>query len=427
MIAAPSLLACAKTWGAIGALSFGGPAGQIALMQKTLVDEKKWIAPQQFSNGLNFCMLLPGPEAQQLATYCGWLLHGFRGACLAGALFIIPGALVMLALSFLYVTLGQTPAASGVLLGIKAVVLVIVIEALHRISKRALKMPSDWIIAALSFAALAFFQVPFPIVIIAAGFLGFWRAREIISGVSAPLPAGHVQRSVKIIIAGLCVWLAPLIAIILLLGPQSVFATLTLFFSKMAVVTFGGAYAVLSYVAQQAVENYQWLTPAEMTDGLGLAETTPGPLILVTQHVGFLAGWRQPEIFSPGIGAALAATLTTWATFIPSFVFILLGAPYVTQLSSRPKLAGALSGITAAVLGVILNMALWFALHVLFSQVRTLDWAFGTVQIPTVSTFQIVPMIIALIAATLTLRCHMNIPLVVLCGGALGFIASLII
>jgi chromate transporter len=427
MTAVPSLAECARTWGTIGALSFGGPAGQIALMQKTLVDEKKWIEPQQFSNGLNFCMLLPGPEAQQLATYCGWLLHGFRGACLAGALFIIPGALVMLALSFMYVTLGQTPAATGILLGIKAVVLVIVAEALHRISKRTLKQPSDWAIAACAFFALAFFQVPFPLVIIVAGLFGYWRAPENTTGSAITLPAGHLKRSAKVILIGLAVWLAPLGAIILLFGTQSVFASLTLFFSKMAVVTFGGAYAVLSYVAQQAVENYHWLSPAEMADGLGLAETTPGPLILVTQHVGFLAGWRQPELFSPAVGAALGAALTTWATFIPSFIFIMLGAPYVTQIGQRPKLAGALSGITAAVLGVILNMALWFALHVLFAQVDMATWGLGTVQMPTLSTFQTVPMIIAAIAAVLTLRLHFSMPLVVLCGGILGYVFSYLV
>jgi chromate transporter len=421
----PTLFECAKVWANIGIFSFGGPAGQIALMERTLVHERGWVKPDTFSNGLNFCMLLPGPEAQQLATYCGWLLHGRKGAWLAGLLFILPGALIMLGLSFLYVTVGQTPASIGILLGIKAVVLVVVVEALLRIAKRALKQTSDYAIALCAFIALAAFQLPFPIIIMSAAIIGVWRARDVIKKApSLPLPDGHIARLIRVFSGGIIIWLAPLACVFFVLGPESLFTSLSLFFSKMAVVTFGGAYAILSYVAQQAVETFRWISPAQMADGLGLAETTPGPLILVTQHVGFLAGWQTPEKFTPAFGGLLGAGLTTWATFVPSFIFIMMGAPYITQLSQRPKISAALSAITAAVLGVIANMALWFSIHVLFEKIAPLSWAMGKIDLPVYTSFQALPLIIAITAAILTFKYHVSTPIVVICGGLFGFIAT---
>jgi chromate transporter len=424
MIQSPTLFECAKVWANIGIFSFGGPAGQIALMERTLVAERGWIKPDLFSNGLNFCMLLPGPEAQQLATYCGWLLHGRIGAWLAGLLFILPGALIMLGLSFLYVTVGQTSVADGILLGIKAVVLVVVIEALLRIAKRALKRTSDYGIAIFAFIALAVFQITFPLIIIIAAVFGVWRARSIRADITtAPLPTGHISRLIRIFVSGMIIWLAPLACTFFIFGPESLFTTLSLFFSKMAVVTFGGAYAILSYVAQQAVETFHWVSPAQMADGLGLAETTPGPLILVTQHIGFLAAWQTPGQFSPTHAAILGASLTTWATFVPSFILILMGAPYVGQLSERPKISAALSAITAAVLGVIANMALWFSIHVLFAEVAKIPWALGKIEWPIYSSFQALPLGIAVAAAILTFKYHMSTPFVVICGGVIGFVA----
>lgn len=419
-----SMRALARLFGKIGCLSFGGPAGQIALMQRELVDQRQLIAPDRFNHALSFCMLLPGPEAQQLATYCGWLLHGRRGALAAGILFVLPGALVMLGLSYLYVTIGQSPWADGILLGIKAVVLAIVLEALLRVARRALKLRSDWLIAAAAFVALFFFDVPFPLVVLAAAIAGFWRAGAA-PGVAAATETGapHARYFLATLTLGLLLWLAPVAAIYTGFGETSVFTDIGLFFSKMSVVTFGGAYAVLNYVAQEAVQNYHWLTPAEMIDGLGLAETTPGPLILVLQHVGFLAGWRGTTGMSPLAGGLLGAGLASWVTFTPSILWILVGAPYVEKIRTNAKLTGALGAVTAAVVGVILNMALWFALHVLFRDVSTLTWGMVTTSVPVWSGFQPVAAGLSLAAGYLVLVRHVGIIKIIILGALLGFAA----
>ena len=356
-------------WLKLGFISFGGPAGQIAIMHRVLVDERKWIEEGRFLHALNFCVLLPGPEATKLATYIGWLLHGTRGGLAAGILFVLPGALVMLGLSILYAVGRGIPAVEGALYGIKAAVLVIVVEALIRIGKRALKTNFLVGVAAAAFIGIFFFALPFPLIVIAAALAGFFITRAPVGSAANSAPEGwrYVAKAIAI---GLVLWCAPLLLIGLALGTEHALMDIGMFFSKLAVVSFGGAYALLAYMAQQAVETHHWMTAPEMVDGLGLAETTPGPLILVTQFVGFLAGYRDPAPFGPLAGGTLAAALTTWVTFVPPIVLIFAGAPFVEQLRSNQRLSGALAAITAAVVGVILNLTVWFALHVLFGQVR---------------------------------------------------------
>jgi len=393
-------------WFKIGCLGFGGPAGQIALMHRILVDEKKWVEESRYLHALNFCMLLPGPEAQKLATYVGWLLHGTRGGLVAGILFVLPGALVMLAMSLLY-ALGQgIPAVDGALFGIKAAVLVIVVEALLRIGRRGLRTRLMLGVAAAAFVGIFFFALPFPLIVAVAGAIGFFtteRARRIEPRTENP---GAWRQAARATLVGLTLWLAPIALVVLALGTRHVLFDIAGFFSKLAVVSFGGAYALLAYMAQQAVETYGWMSAPEMVDGLGLAETLPGPLIKVTQFVGFLASYRDPAPFSPVAAAVLGSALTTWVTFVPPMMMIFAGAPFIEQLRSNARLSGALAAITAAVVGVILNLTLWFALHVLFARVEeaqagplrwyafdpaTLDWKAGG---------------LALVAAFLMLRLH---------------------
>lgn len=365
-----------RVWLRIGLISFGGPAGQIALMHKVLVEEKKWIDEARFLHALNFCMLLPGPEAQQLATYVGWLLHRTLGGLVAGILFVLPGALVILMLSLLYAAYGELPLIAAAFFGIKAVVLAVVAEALLRIGRRALRNRLHLGIAAAAFVGIFFFALPFPLIVVLAGLLGFLGAslgqnrtpREAVA--EKPIARRDRRASLRIALVCLALWLAPTAALLTVLGPDHVFAQIAVFFSKMAVVTFGGAYAVLAYVGQQAVETYGWLAPGEMLDGLGLAETTPGPLIMVVQFVGFLGAHRNPGALDPVGAGILGAVLTTWVTFLPCFSWIFLGAPYVEALRGNRKLDAALSGVTAAVVGVILNLALWFALHISFATVE---------------------------------------------------------
>ncbi|MSO70815.1 MAG: chromate efflux transporter [Alphaproteobacteria bacterium] len=363
-------------WTRIGLLSFGGPAGQIALMHRMLVEERKWIDENRFLRALNFCMLLPGPEAQQLATYIGWMLHGTRGGIAAGVLFVLPGALVVLLLSALYHATRDLSVVAGLFYGIKAAVLAIVLQALLRIAGRALKSRASWSLAAGAFLALFLFGVTFPLVILAAGGMGAVLgltpgATHAESPTVSLAPSGirSAGRTLAIAALWLALWLGPLAAILLWLGPGHIFAQIGSFFSTMAVVTFGGAYAVLAYVAQEAVQTYAWLTPGEMLDGLGLAETTPGPLILVLEFVGFLAAARDPGLLPPLLAGSLGAIWTLWVTFVPSIMWIIVGAPYVEALTRDKRLSGALTGITAAVVGVMANLALWFALHVLFRTV----------------------------------------------------------
>jgi chromate transporter len=357
-----------RTWLKIGCLGFGGPAGQIALMHRILVDEKKWIDEPRYLHALNFCMLLPGPEAQKLATYVGWLLHGVRGGLAAGILFVLPGALVMLAFSLMYVLGRGIPAVEGALFGIKAAVLVIVVEALLRIGRRALKTRLLVALAGFAFVGIFFFDLPFPLIVAAAAAVGFAttvKTRE----ASAARPGLWLQGA-RAAAVGTALWVAPVLVVVVMLGTGHVLFDIAAFFSKLAVVSFGGAYALLAYMAQQAVEAYGWMSAPEMVDGLGLAETLPGPLIKVTQFVGFLAAWRDPAPFTPLGAGVLGAALTTWVTFALPMMLIFTAAPFVEQLRSNQRLSGALAAVTAAVVGVILNLTIWFALHVLFARVE---------------------------------------------------------
>ncbi len=371
------------TWARIGCLGFGGPAGQIALMHRILVEEKRWISETRFLHALNYCMLLPGPEAQQLATYVGWLLHRTPGGLAAGVLFVLPGALVVLALSVVYARYQTLPLVTALFAGLKPAVLAVVVEAVLRIGRRALRTRFLVALAALAFLAIFALHVPFPAIVAGAGTIGFavarlrpvWlpppradageaRAADLATGAAHTQPSrGRALRTLGVW-GGL--WLVPVAFLHAWLGPDAVFSRIALFFSQAAVVTFGGAYAVLAYLAQAAVGTFGWLQPGEMLDGLGLAETTPGPLILVTQFVGFLAAYRHASGLDPLLAGVLGAALTTWVTFVPCFLWIFLGAPYMEALRGRRSLDGALAGITAAVVGVVLNLAVWFALHVVF-------------------------------------------------------------
>jgi chromate transporter len=393
-------------------------------MHRILVDEKKWIDEPRFLHALNFCMLLPGPEAQKLATYVGWLLHGTRGGLTAGILFVLPGALVMLAISLLYV-LGQgIPVVDGALFGIKAAVLVIVVEALLRIGRRALKTRLLYALAAFAFIGIFFLDLPFPLIVVIAALIGYFTTRG--TGVaSAPAP-GQWRRAALTAIVGVVLWWAPVALAALTLGTQHVMVDIGLFFSKLATVSFGGAYALLAYMAQQAVENYRWMSAPEMVDGLGFAETLPGPLIKVTQFVGFLGAWRNPEPFSPVMAAVLGSALTTWVTFVPPMLLIFAGAPFVEQLRANQRLSGALAAITAAVVGVVLNLTVWFVLHVLFATVveqraGPLRWfAFD----PT--TIDLKVGILAVVAAILAFRFHRGLVELVLVMAALGIAVRLL-
>jgi chromate transporter len=387
-----SLREAFQVWLRVACLSFGGPAGQIAVMHRILVEEKRWISESRFLHALNYCMLLPGPEAQQLATYIGWLMHRTLGGIMAGVLFVIPGIIAIMALSYVYAGYGNVPVIAALFFGLKAAVLAIVLEAVFRIGKRSLKNNVMMSIAAAAFIGIFFLNIPFPIIIFGAaliGFLGAWSgaaAFEIKSGhgngkqdggvvdslLGDELPEHarpSVARALRASSVWLVLWLVPVIVIILTLGSGNVFSQIAIFFSKMAMVTFGGAYAVLAYVAQQAVENYGWLKPGEMLDGLGMAETTPGPLIMVLQFVGFMAAFRDPGSLSPMLAGTLGGLLATWVTFTPCFLWIFLGAPFIEVLRGNKALNGALSAITAAVVGVVLNLAIWFALHTVFRDV----------------------------------------------------------
>jgi chromate transporter len=392
-----------RVWARIGFLSFGGPAGQIALMHREIVEERGWLTEKEYLSALNFCMLLPGPEAMQLATYAGWKLHGTRGGLAAGLLFVLPGALVVLALSMLYAGFGKLPLVEALFYGIKAAVLAIVVEALVRVARRAMRTPGDWVIAGLAFLALFVFGLPFPVVIIAAAAYGFWRGNGPAEEHTGGLPSWReLARTVTLWGA---VWLVPLAALALFLGPRHVLTEVGVFFSTLAIVTFGGAYAVLSYMAQAAVETRGWLSAAEMIDGLALAETTPGPLILVTQFVGYFAGLREMGSVWGGIAGAV---VTLWMTFAPCFLWIFAGAPYMEAIGRRPRLSGALASITAAVVGVILNLSLWFGLHVLFGQVDRLEGWFRP-WVPAWGNLDWFSLGLSVVAAVALLRFHLGI------------------
>ncbi|MES2443442.1 MAG: chromate efflux transporter [Pseudomonadota bacterium] len=425
----PSFAELVRVSSRIGWLSFGGPAGQIALMHRELVDERKWIGEAQFLGALNFCHLLPGPEAQQLATYIGWKLHGVRGGLAAGMLFIIPGAVVMLALSLLYVSAAQLGWFAALFLGVKAAVSAIVVQALIRVGGRALTTPFKRWLAFAAFLALFLFGLPFPLVVLGAGLIGVavaglrpdWlRLHEAPPAASGARP--RVWKTVATVAAWLAVWAAPMVLVLLLFGQGHVLWRVGLFFSQLAVVTFGGAYAVLAYMAQQAVETHGWLNAGEMADGLGLAETTPGPLILVTQHVGFMAGWREGGVLGHLGGGLAAAVLTTWVTFAPCFLWIFAFAPWIDRLQSATRLQGGLAALTAAVVGVIANLSLWFAVHVLFTRVAPLDWGPVHSLAPDWTSFDWRAGLLAAVAALLLIRLKRGVfeVLAVCAGGALA-------
>ena len=407
----------------IGLLSFGGPAGQIALMHRILVDEKEWLDEQSFLNALNFCMLLPGPEAMQLATFAGWRLRGISGGLIAGGLFVLPGAVVMLILSISYVAFSGTSMLSGIFLGVKAAILVVVVQALITLSRRALTQTQHYVISGAAFVGLFFLNLSYPVIVIASGVYGafflsaYHKGPQILSPEGAQIPqlsAFSFGRFAITLGVGLCLWLCPLVIVFWGIGVPFL-AELGWFFSKLALVTFGGAYAVLAYMAQDVVGAYGWLNPAQVLDGLGLAETTPGPLILVTQFVAFVAGFQQG-----GYALALmAVSLGLWVTFVPCFLWIFLGAPYVQRLSSQPRLWGALGAVTAAVVGVILNLSVWFALQVSFETVLELRMGLLTFWVPQLVSVDLRVLVIATLSAILIWRFKLALGWVLM--GAAGF------
>ncbi|WP_430389724.1 chromate efflux transporter [Blastomonas fulva] len=442
----PTMAEATRIWARIGLLSFGGPAGQIALMHRILVEEQRWLGEKRFLHALNYCMLLPGPEAMQLAVYIGWLMHRTLGGIIAGVLFVLPGVIAIMGLSWIYALYGNVGPVEALFFGLKAAVLAIVVQAVIRIGSRALKNGAMIAIAAASFVAIFGFAIPFPPIILVAGVIGFFGAR-------AGLPAFHgggghgkvgkvqvddadtllgeespehteVSRSYAFRISAvfLILWLAPVALLFAALGPANVFAQIAGFFSIMAVVTFGGAYAVLAYVAQEAVQNFGWLAPGEMLDGLGMAETTPGPLIMVTQFVGFMGAFREATGLSPLAAGTLGGLLTTWVTFTPCFLWIFLGAPFIERLRDNLVLTAALTAITAAVVGVILNLAVWFGLHVVFDEVRTIA-SFGLdFDVPVWSSINLAAAALVLAALVAVFRFKLG-PVMVLAGCALAGMA----
>jgi len=405
-----------QVWAKIGCLSFGGPAGQIALMHRELVEDKGWLSEKEYLAALNFCMLLPGPEAMQLATYAGWKLHGVKGGLAAGLLFVLPGAAIVLSLSVLYASFGQLPIIAALFYGVKAAVLAIVLEALLRVARRALKSNVDWAVAGLAFLALFCFDLPFPLIIVAAALFGFWRSNPVEPQSPDVLPP--TVNLIKTTLLWGAIWLVPLAALALVLGGDHVLTQIGVFFSKLAVVTFGGAYAVLSYMAQAAVVDKNWLQPQQMIDGLGLAETTPGPLILVTEFVAYMAAYGKLGSVWAGVCGAM---VSLWMTFAPCFLFIFAGAPYIDAIGQRPKLAGALASITAAVVGVILNLSLWFALHVLFARVERLGTGWFRPWQPDWPSFDAFAAVLGAVASVLLLRWHLGIiRTLMVCAGVGG-------
>ncbi len=436
-------------WLRVALLSFGGPAGQIAVMHRILVEEKKWIGEQRFLHALNYCMMLPGPEAQQLATYIGWLMHRTKGGLVAGSLFVLPGFLAILVLSYLYAALGSVGLVEGLFFGLKAAVFAVVLNAVVRVGQRALRNRIMLGLSTAAFVAIFFFEVPFPLIILSAAVIGYWGGRR---GLSAfQVGGGHGDGalglsdsesmlgeglpdharpdrswSLRISAIFLLLWLTPVVLLLFTLGGENVFSQIAIFFSKMAVVTFGGAYAVLGYVAQETVQNYGWLAPGEMLDGLGMAETTPGPLIQVVQFVGFMGAYREATGIDPMLAATLAAVLTTWVTFVPCFLWIFLGAPYVERLRDNRALSAALTAITAAVVGVILNLAIWFGIHVIFAEVEVRHAIGARLLLPDFATLDLLSLLLA--AGAMAAIFYFNVGVLKVLGSCalLGVLASLV-
>jgi len=420
---APSFHEVVRSFAHIGLLSFGGPSAQIALMHRIIVDEKKWLDEPHYLSALSFCMLLPGPEAMQLATYVGWRLHGFAGGLAAGLLFVLPGALVVLALSMIYAAFGTVPLVEALFFGIKAAVLVIVVEALLRIARRALTLRVHWIIAALSFVTIFFFALPFPLIVFAAALFGFFHVPSAaLSAKIAPAPPLIApSRTLRTVTLWLAAWLVPLAGIVAAFGRDHVLSQLSVLFSKLAIVTFGGAYAALAYLGQDVVARYGWIDATAMMDGLGLAETTPGPLILVTEFVGYLAAYRNGG-GPPLLMGLLGALVALWATFVPCFLWIFAGAPYIDWITRQPRLRCALHAITAAVVGVILNLAVWFALHVFFTSVTLREIGPLKLWTPALSSVDGRVVVLAAVAATLIFWRRWDIPAVLGITSALALL-----
>jgi chromate transporter len=416
----PTLRQSTATWCKIGLLSFGGPAAQIALMHREIVENKKWLSEDQFLNALNFCMLLPGPEAMQLATYSGWRINGTLGGLIAGLLFVLPGAFLITLLAVIYAFFGDVPLINSLFLGVKATVVVIVIQALLKVSKKALKTHYHTSIAVTAFISIFFFNLPYPFIIFVSAFFGYLILPNKIN-VKQVQQSQPLTKTLKTILAWLVVWWIPIL-LVYLISDQKILTEITIFFSKLAVVTFGGAYAVLSYMAQDVVITKDWLTAGQMMDGLGLAETTPGPLILVTEFVGFLAAFQEGGIKL----ALIAGFLTLWVTFIPCFLWIFAGAPYIDWISSQPRLHGALSAITAAVVGVILNLSIWFMLHVFFEKIS--DVQFGPINLlwPNFSYINVPAIFLTSISIWLIIKLKWNIASVLLINASLALLQSLI-
>ncbi|MGH1426839.1 MAG: chromate efflux transporter [Arenicella sp.] len=414
----PSLMEATLVWAKIGLLSFGGPAAQIALMHKLIVEQLKWLREKDFINALSFCMLLPGPEAMQLAIYAGWKLHGRVGGLIAGTLFVLPGAIIILTLAIAYALVGEVSLIQALFLGVKAAVLIIVIQSLLKISKKALNNGSQKIIALLAFIGIFFLNISYPLIVLAAalfGLLNAWHVKnEEVQLFSKP--KGGMSLVLTVLI-GLCVWWLPLFAIDYFFE-QKILADIGMFFSRLAVVTFGGAYAVLAYMGQDVVNYWGWLSAGEMMDGLGLAETTPGPLILVTEFVGFLAAYREGGLL---LGFA-GAIITLWVTFVPCFIWIFAGAPYIEWISSQPKLKGALDAISGAVVGVILNLSVWFALHVLFTRVSAQQHGILTLWQPELSSIDWRVMLLTILCGILSLKCQWSIGKVLIASSISGMI-----
>lgn len=416
---APTFREATRTWAYIGLNSFGGPAGQIAVMHRVLVDDKRWVSEERFLHALNYCMLLPGPEAQQLATYIGWLLNGWRGGLVAGTLFVIPGTAVIMVLSYIYAGFHEITAVQALFFGLKAAVLAIVVEAVLRIGKRALKGRFSVGTAIVAFVAIFFFNLPFPAIILGAALVGLarhrWISRE---GANPPLQADSQStmdarppspaRSVRVLAIWCVLWFAPIVVLRGLGDSGETYVQIGAFFSRAAVVTFGGAYSVLAYIAQQAVATYGWLQPGEMVDGLAMAETTPGPLIMVVQFVGFMAAFRDPGGLPPLLAGTFGGLLATWVTFAPCFLWIFLGAPYIEYLRGNRSLNAALSSITAAVVGVVLNLAVWFSLHTVFEEVTETSIGPVVLQVPSIDSLNLAALVLAIAAIVATFRFHVG-------------------
>ncbi len=421
IIHSPTIFQAFEVWLKIGFLSFGGPAAQIALMHREIVDKKKWLSEQQFLNALSFCMLLPGPEAMQLATYSGWRLHGTVGGLIAGLLFVIPGAIMIFLLALIYALYGDIAFVDALFVGIKAAVIVIVVEALVKVSKRALRLKEHWLIAGLAFIGIFFLALPFPLIILAAAFFGFTRGDQGLETTSITSNSINISlfQSVGTVLVWLAIWWVPLLLMGFLLG-DNLLVHLSVFFSKLAVVTFGGAYAVLAYLGQDVVSQFGWLTAGEMMDGLGLAETTPGPLILVNEFVGFLAAYKVGGIWF-GLQGAL---VTLWATFVPCFLWIFTGAPYIDWIESQPRLTAALKAITAAVVGVILNLSIWLSLHVFFEEVTMESVGPVVLLQPSLETINYQVVVLCLISAVLLFKMNWGILRVLLISSLGGLVIT---